>query len=260
MPLVYGEKGYDFVPAERQDPQAFLERYGYTPADMTTWRTAEGESGPKLTIEILRHLEVQGHTWYVINCSLTPRVGQPNSDQAAATEEPQVATAPPTDAAREDGTRSGSQGRLEWRVKRRMRHLRQGLHDPAKELCGRLYWQFFQGTRFTFHTSWPGTTDRLNNWLGLLASGINSRAVAPGLAALTLHFLEPPAPGAEAPDPDETDYSDLARLAAAARAESEPADAEDGRASRMTTVSFDSESSKSSTYSRWYWWLMPVPT
>mmetsp|Transcript_84567 Transcript_84567/g.262631 ORF Transcript_84567/g.262631 Transcript_84567/m.262631 type:complete len:335 (-) Transcript_84567:62-1066(-) len=141
---------------------------------------------------------------------------------------------------------------VEWRVKRRMRHLREGLHDPVKAICGRAYMQLFQGAHFAFHTSWPGTTDRLNAWLGLLASSIDSGAVAPSVAALALHFLEPPSPGEEAPDPGETDYSELARLQEAARG-ADPADV----AARMAAMSLRSEDKQK--YSRWYWWLMPVP-
>eukprot|EP00413_Alexandrium_margalefii_P032453 CAMPEP_0204577674 /NCGR_PEP_ID=MMETSP0661-20131031/42480_1 /ASSEMBLY_ACC=CAM_ASM_000606 /TAXON_ID=109239 /ORGANISM="Alexandrium margalefi, Strain AMGDE01CS-322" /LENGTH=240 /DNA_ID=CAMNT_0051586531 /DNA_START=60 /DNA_END=782 /DNA_ORIENTATION=+ len=239
MPLVYEDDGFDYAPAERQEPLAFLESYGYLPADMASWRPGEG-GRPKLTIEILRHLEVHGNKWYVVRCSLTPRVEQPMDDQATNCQD------------LEGGGGAPPRRAVEWRVKRRMRHLREGLHDPVKAICGRAYMQLFQGAHFAFHTSWPGTTDRLNAWLGLLASSIDSGAVAPSVAALALHFLEPPSPGEEAPDPGETDYSELARLQEAARG-ADPADV----AARMAAMSLRSEDKQK--YSRWYWWLMPVP-
>mmetsp|Transcript_11400 Transcript_11400/g.23131 ORF Transcript_11400/g.23131 Transcript_11400/m.23131 type:complete len:250 (+) Transcript_11400:65-814(+) len=248
MPIVYKESRFEFTPAEPQEPLALLQSFGYTAADITAWRPEECKSAPKLSIRILRHLEVQGHKWYVLSCSLSPRVEQPPSDQPDAGQD-----------ASGDAHSSGCR-RVEWRVKRRMRHLRQGLHDPVKAICGKAYAKVFQGAHFAFHTSMPGTTDRLNHWLEVLATSIDVGDVAPSIAALVLHFLEPPGPGDEAQDPNDTDYSDLARLSAAARPDNGTPDPEAPPSlSRESTVSSLYSEMKSKTYSRWYWWLMPVP-
>lgn len=158
----------DVVEPEPEVLLAHLRGYGYRLADATSWQpqpqSADGGTeqsvGAVLELAVTGHEELEGHTWYVLKCSL----GAP-------------------------GAR-----RLQWSVKRRLAQLREGLHDPVKFALGNAYGQQLGAVPFAHKGGLPGTTARLRGWLGALAAAINVGGCPPSLVWLALHFLEVPAP------------------------------------------------------------------
>jgi len=145
----------------------FLARYGYAAESSLAWKAGPGEDSgdaanhPKLELHVQRHEEAEGHTLYVVDCSISsPKVRH-----------------------------------LGWSVKRRLRFLREGLHDSVKEQLGSgPYEQHFAGAPFAHKGGLPGTTSRLNAWCTALASCVNARGCLPSTVAMILHFLEVPEP------------------------------------------------------------------
>lgn len=155
-----------------------LRSYGFAPKDSGTWdfsvapaseekqRRRQGDLAgssrhPELCLQVTRHDEAFGHTWYHVRCSL----GCPWS-----------------------GTR------LQWQAKWRLVHLRKFLHGPVKSVLGPAYGRFFARAPFARKGGLPGTTFRLDAWCKALARCINLRACPPGLVWLTLSFLQVPDP------------------------------------------------------------------
>eukprot|EP00747_Dinoflagellata_sp_TGD_P170430 gnl/TRDRNA2_/TRDRNA2_201955_c0_seq1.p1 gnl/TRDRNA2_/TRDRNA2_201955_c0~~gnl/TRDRNA2_/TRDRNA2_201955_c0_seq1.p1 ORF type:complete len:336 (+),score=49.77 gnl/TRDRNA2_/TRDRNA2_201955_c0_seq1:74-1081(+) len=139
----------------------FLLAYGYEAASAAVWSESQtSPSRPEMRLWILRHEEVDGHTWYLVECSL--------SRPGAAV--------------------------LHWKAPRRLRQLREHLHDHVKSELGAEYTACFQNARFALRGGLPGTTERLDRWCARLASCINRRVVTPTVAAIALHFLGPPTP------------------------------------------------------------------
>lgn len=150
----HDEGVYDTLPP-------FLARYGYAAETSSEWKGGSA-AHPQLQLRVQGHEEAEGHTFYVVECSLV-------------------------------GT-SGLR-RLDWSVGRRLCYLRDGLHDPVKEhLGGGLYEQHFAGAPFAHKGGLPGTTSRLNAWSSALASCVNARGCQPRAVAVILHFLEVPEP------------------------------------------------------------------
>eukprot|EP00435_Cladocopium_sp_Y103_P015751 s1097_g3.t2 len=122
---------------------------------------AKDEAQPMLEIVIRGHEELGSHTWYVIDCA----VWRPCMEFA----------------------------RSEWRCYRRLSHLRQGLHDPVKELMGPSYTKHFAESPFAYHGAPTGTTARLRSWCQTLCRCINACDVPPAAASVALQLLGAPA-------------------------------------------------------------------
>jgi len=160
----------EFEPMWRMDPMCSLSNFGYQAASFEQWRilpckAGEGNEPLELRLDILQdvlqppHVEHDRCTWYLVDCTLGPIPGDEGPLQ------------------------------LSWRAPRRLQHLRESLHDYVKEMLAENYSVHFAGAPFA-HTAGPrGTTARLRKWLDTLADVINSGAVSPIIAALTLHFF-----------------------------------------------------------------------
>lgn len=140
----------------------YLERYLYAPLDGSRWLVPPGleRSGPQLYVRIHGHSEIDGHTFYQLQCGLLLC-----------------------------GSRI-----LEWMAPRRLLSLREGLHDPLKTTLGSDYVQHFAGAPFARRGGLPGTTQRLQAWFGALAEATNSGRCSPGVVAFVLQFLDTPPP------------------------------------------------------------------
>ncbi|CAK8985460.1 unnamed protein product [Durusdinium trenchii] len=122
---------------------------------------AKEEVQPMLEIVIRGHEELGSHTWYIIDCA----VWRPCMEFA----------------------------RSEWRCYRRLAHLRQGLHDPVKELSGHSYAKHFSESPFAYHGAPAGTTARLRAWCQTLCRCINGCDTPPAVVATALRFFGAPA-------------------------------------------------------------------
>jgi hypothetical protein len=150
----------------------YLEPYKYDAADAGSWKTApNAENGPILRLNLRDHSEHAGHTWYYIECSLV--LGQARDAPCA-----------------------------EWRVPRRLWHLRESLHKGVKEAMGsKRYAEEFGETPFAKKFAPRGTTGRLRTWLQTLAARINSGNLEPTVVALVLAFLKAIKPQLPLPSP-----------------------------------------------------------
>eukprot|EP00927_Polykrikos_kofoidii_P062091 TRINITY_DN56914_c0_g1_i1.p1 TRINITY_DN56914_c0_g1~~TRINITY_DN56914_c0_g1_i1.p1 ORF type:complete len:362 (-),score=25.81 TRINITY_DN56914_c0_g1_i1:172-1185(-) len=226
MPVVFGTKGFDFEPTVyKENIVSYLEVYSYEPVDANRWRfpsaaanwdgnirawdddddesataiaaacdacshpwAAVGayspeialprwERAPRLDLGVLRHVEMGGCRWYVLACALTfPE----NRDAGAKVD---VLKLQP----------------VKWQPKRRLTHLRSGLHDPVKrEFGASAYEKCFRNTPFD-DRGFTTSLNRLGAWLGSLAACINSGEAPPRIVALALQFLEVPVLGAPPP-------------------------------------------------------------
>mmetsp|Transcript_35734 Transcript_35734/g.99899 ORF Transcript_35734/g.99899 Transcript_35734/m.99899 type:complete len:165 (+) Transcript_35734:1-495(+) len=125
------------------------------------------------------HEEVRGHTMYSLSCALRP-------------------PRPPGEGPSRPGAPDPSSERL-WRVHRRLEQLRDDLHDYVKSELGEAYGRLFAATPFASRGGLPGTTAKLNAWVGTLAAVVNggpevgAAPVAPTLVAFVLSFLDAPA-------------------------------------------------------------------
>merc|ERR1712008_136288 len=79
-----------------------------------------------------------------------------------------------------------------WVVERRLAHIRALLHDPVKRELGKEYDFHFRGAHFAHHGGPPGTTARMEAWLGALSRAIHAGELSPALVASILRFLEAP--------------------------------------------------------------------
>jgi len=136
----------------------FLNVYGFEAEDASAWGPAREPLGSQLQLRVVEHLEVDGLTWYCIECAL---------------ERPSIAT-------------------LHWRAPRRLSHFQAFLHGPIKEVLGDAYVRLFDDACFAQRGGLPGTTRRLDAWCGRLAQHLNLRQLSPVVCGLTLHFLGPP--------------------------------------------------------------------
>lgn len=144
----------------------FLEPYGYLASDPREWQTCDRQ--PELCIRVTSHIEVDRHTQYHVECSIT----WPAKD--------------------------GTHLTFTWGVERRLLHFRLGLHDPIKRELRSSYGRLFRDAHFAQRYGPKGTTEKLNRWCCRLAHCINSRTVPPIAVMLTLKALNAPAaPGAE---------------------------------------------------------------
>merc|ERR1719313_1048230 len=82
---------------------------------------------------------------------------------------------------------------LTWRTHRRLRQLREELHDVLRTEIGVDGFKRVLPDAFALRGGMPGTTSALNRWCAALAKCITKREISPHLVALTLQFLEVPA-------------------------------------------------------------------
>lgn len=121
-------------------------------------RTEHG-TWPKLEITVDGHDEESGHTWYKLECAIV----QPGMS------------------------------RSEWQTKKRLTHLRDGLHDQIKrELGDTKYAEYFADTPFAKRGGMKGTTARLIRWFSTLANRISTGQVSLQVTALVLRFIDAP--------------------------------------------------------------------
>lgn len=140
----------------------FLEPYGYAACSDLEWGTS-AVTPPRLSLEVIGHSWIGGHTYYLLDCALT----LPTSDGIEV-------------------------ARLSWRAARRLVQLRSGLHDPVKKELGDSYKTFFNGAPFAHRLKPTGTSARLNEWCSCLARCISARSAPPMVAAVTLRLLGAP--------------------------------------------------------------------
>jgi len=146
------------APLDRTKVPLFLEPYGYIARDSVEWWESPV---PEIRIQVRGHSKNAGHKLYHIECSLN-KPGQWHSPY------------------------------LSWRCSRRLTQLRTGLHDMAKQELGNSYRVCFDGVHFASRLAPTGTTQKLDTWCQRLANSINSKSVAPVVAALTLRALGAP--------------------------------------------------------------------
>jgi len=143
--------------------KSYLERYLYAPMDDERWQLPPGPkgSGPRLTIWVNGHREIDRHTFYSVQCSLVL---------------------------------CGSL-LVEWEAPRRLLQIRECLHAPLKVSFGTgKYYRHFGNAPFARRGGVWGTTGRLKAWFAALTRAINSGALTPGEVAFVLQFLDTPAP------------------------------------------------------------------
>jgi len=145
-----------------------LKTFGYAAEDDKAWddlptdEVPEGvsRSGAWLGLGIAGHYEADGHTWYVVECSLSV-----------------------------EGLKT-----TEWQAARRLGHLRKLWYDRIKADLGDSYKENFSEVHFAKRGGRRGTSARLDEWCSKLTACINSGQISPALVSLTLKFLAAPNP------------------------------------------------------------------
>eukprot|EP00929_Paragymnodinium_shiwhaense_P116889 TRINITY_DN8689_c0_g1_i2.p1 TRINITY_DN8689_c0_g1~~TRINITY_DN8689_c0_g1_i2.p1 ORF type:complete len:218 (+),score=34.41 TRINITY_DN8689_c0_g1_i2:94-747(+) len=149
--------------ASREDPKLFISRFGYDPQE----DEAEEEARPLLQVTVPGHHEEDGHTLYILDCSIICQ-GLPYTDKDP---------------------------RLLWRCSRRLCDLRDGIYSFVKSTLGEVYTVRFRETPFAKRGGLPGTTDRLKAWMTTLAHCMNNDVLFDASALATiLRLLEAPIP------------------------------------------------------------------
>lgn len=145
------------------ETERYLSIYGFKLADALHWKDEPCVDGPQLAMSVDQHISRAGHTWYIIKCTLS-------------------------------GLQNGVDC-ISWQAPRRLGQLRLDLHDRVKDsLEIEIYDREFQHSRFAKFGGPPGTTARLNAWLGVLADIINKGVAQPSIATLALVFFSAPLP------------------------------------------------------------------
>lgn len=158
------------MPLPASEVPAFLAEYGYVACDELTWKSAM----PELTIQVVSHTTVRGHTFYHVDSTLR---WVPSEDRR-------------TEAMLDDAhTRLASS-----QIGLRLSHLRAGLHDPIRRALGSSYQTYFSNSPFARKLRPVGTTSRLDAWCRRVAYCIGARLLPPWVAALTLRLLALPVP------------------------------------------------------------------
>jgi hypothetical protein len=183
------------LPENMPNSVEYLRIFGYNAVSDTSWASDSGSlDRPTICFRLNHHVEKGGyattweqhfcHTWYIVECSLDLK---------------------------------RPQGQFLWQAPRRLTQLRVGLHDPLKDAmsrnCGN-YVDHFAETPFAKHGGIPGTTSRLQQWLGSLGKFLNGNDCIPAVLALTLCFFKAHMairrPALQLPaDPLQLDDSDL---------------------------------------------------
>lgn len=156
------------APLAPRDIPDFIRPYGYYAETNLLWGRVQP---PELVLRVTGHSEKGKHTYYDLECRLTPRAQFRPESQA-----PQY----------------------DWKVSRRLAHLREGLHDPLRRALGSSYQTYFSGVHFARHLGPAGTTARLDTWCQRLAQTVSNKLAPPEIAAAVLQVLEAPDPVAAA--------------------------------------------------------------
>lgn len=176
-----------YLPEASQVP-SYLKKLGYPVADATAWATVPVGSvvvWPKLEIQVTGHSEDGGHTWYHVDCVLTLPVGAISASADAPNP-------------------------IRWRAPRRLRQLREDLHDRVRSELGAEAFKTLIPEMFAMRGGLPGTTALLNVWSQSLARCITAGRVPPRVAAYVLQFLETPADEpSQAPNLGETESKEV---------------------------------------------------
>eukprot|EP00933_Yihiella_yeosuensis_P049402 TRINITY_DN4626_c1_g6_i1.p1 TRINITY_DN4626_c1_g6~~TRINITY_DN4626_c1_g6_i1.p1 ORF type:complete len:282 (+),score=51.49 TRINITY_DN4626_c1_g6_i1:25-870(+) len=160
----------------RADPHAFNPRprpSSSSSASSTSHRRADEKPGDylarlgcekqfRISLGISGHTEEEGHTMYEISCSLHPAHESVSSTA--------------------------------WTCRKRLCHIREGLHDPVKEVLAEAYSDNFGDTPFARHGGLPGTTARLGAWLAVLGCCMSKGVIPETCCAEVLRFLDAPVP------------------------------------------------------------------
>lgn len=137
--------------------RGFLEPYGYDAEDDKTWGSG---SRPKLTISLHQHKEFGDTTQYEVVCVVEPE---------------------------------GDKKPVKWATLRRLKHLREGLHDPIKVSLGdHDYKEYFGQTPFAHKGGPPGTSKRLSAWFESLAHAVNAGVLSPMTVSKIARVLDGP--------------------------------------------------------------------
>lgn len=146
------------------------------PSDLRSGKKITAETAwPKVTFEVVGHIEVDDHTFYQIKCALETK--------------PSLS--------------------LKWGVHRRLLHLREGLHNFVQSCLGDEYGAVFGEARFARRGGLPGTSARLQGWLEQLALHVNDGTASPTTVAHVLRFFEVPSAPAGATVRALLDFSDM---------------------------------------------------
>jgi hypothetical protein len=132
---------------------AYLEAFGCCDPDgqVLAGRTS-------LSICVARHQELEGHTFYQLQCLLVSDGFEP----------------------------------LRWQVGKRLRHMRVYWHDRVKAELGEKYAGLFGECRFAPRGGGKGTSRSLSSWCQRLAGCCSAGSLGPSVLALSLRFLEAP--------------------------------------------------------------------
>lgn len=157
----------DFIELPRQltgrDVTLFLDPFGFQASNQMDWQ--KGTENPEFTVRVHGHSTGPGrHLHYIIQCHLWR------------------------------GKKTDPEDRpwVEWKVSRRLAHLRAGLHDLVKHYLGSSYQTYFCQVPFAHRLRPVGTTGRLDRWCSRLAVCLSSRLVPPIVAANVLRVLGAP--------------------------------------------------------------------
>ncbi|CAL1139661.1 unnamed protein product [Cladocopium goreaui] len=155
----------DFIELPKQltgrDVALFLDPFGFQASTQMDWQ--KGTENPEFTIRVHGHSTCGRHLHYIIECHLWRGKKTPE-------ERPWV----------------------EWKVSRRLAHLRAGLHDLVKHYLGSSYQTYFCQVPFAHRLRPVGTTGRLDRWCSRMAVCLSSRLVPPIVAANVLRVLGAP--------------------------------------------------------------------
>eukprot|EP00929_Paragymnodinium_shiwhaense_P086608 TRINITY_DN47103_c0_g1_i1.p1 TRINITY_DN47103_c0_g1~~TRINITY_DN47103_c0_g1_i1.p1 ORF type:complete len:357 (+),score=57.68 TRINITY_DN47103_c0_g1_i1:139-1209(+) len=136
----------------------YLGTFGYPVGNASAWRQS---LLPKARIRVTTHEEVLGHTWYTVDCEITPPHAQA-----------QV---------------------LRWSTSHRLKFLRESIYSAVKSGLGKDYPTHFGATPFAHRMAPPGTTARLDAWFQTLSKCLNAGLLGPLLTAHALRELNAPA-------------------------------------------------------------------
>jgi len=140
----------------------FLLQFGFVALSADAW--GDKAQRPELRLGVIDGHREKGHprhTWYSIIGKVQVTPGETSSTRR-------------------------------WVVERRLAHIRALLHDPVKRELGKEYDFHFKGGHFAHHGGPPGTTARMEAWLGALSRAIHAGELSPAIVASILRFLEAP--------------------------------------------------------------------
>lgn len=152
------------------DTMLYLSRFGYGLVG----------SEPELHLNLEGHMNKEGHSKYEIRCALRLK------------EEPE--TRGPAAAAQQGSAEFFNVLPMIWTCWKRLGELRDQLYEPVRRSLGSSYEAHFAKAPFALMGGPPGTTDRLELWMGRLAEIVNKKLLPVKFSATLLSFLEAPAP------------------------------------------------------------------